>query len=221
MTLSAGLVFAAHAQNREVRNTGPFTRVGMGVSGTLHLTQGSEFKVSIEGPKRLLEDIVTRVEKGRLVIKYKSWGPHLEKVDVFITMPEIEGLSVSGSGEIYNETPLRSEEIDLAVSGSGRIRLDRFTAEEVSAKISGSGAIIVSGKKCSDLEVAISGSGQVDTQELQSREVSAKISGSGSARVYAGEKLDASISGSGNVRYSGHPVVNARVSGSGKVRTIN
>lgn len=210
------------SQKKETRKTDSFTRVGMAVAGDLYISQGDQFEVVIEGPENLLEDIVTKVEGDLLKIKYRNWGPHRNSVHVYITMPEIEGLAVSGSGNIMNKTPIQSDDLSLAVSGSGNIRLNNITSDEIGARISGSGNIELSGESTSEhLDAAISGSGSIRCGALPAEEVNVKISGSGNAYVFADKKLSVSLAGSGNVKYKGKPVVDARVAGSGKVRSVN
>jgi len=89
---------------KESRDLKGFTRVSFGVAGNLYISFGTEFKVDLEGEKALLDDIVTEVSGGKLVIKKENWRLNMnEKVTVYITMPEIEGLSVSGSGHVRSK----------------------------------------------------------------------------------------------------------------------
>ena len=65
-----------------------FTKVSFGVSGNLYINFGPAFKVELKGGKVVLDDIVTEVSGGRLVIKKENWRLNMnEKVTVYITMP--------------------------------------------------------------------------------------------------------------------------------------
>jgi hypothetical protein len=60
-----------------------------------------------------------------------------------VTVPEIDGLSVTGSGDIIARSDIESRILDLVVSGSGDIDLGRLSAERIKAVISGSGDIVI------------------------------------------------------------------------------
>ena len=88
------------SEERETRDLSGFTRINFGVSGELFINFGKEYKVVLEGDRDVLEDIITDVSNGRLVIKKEKWRFRMnERVTVYITLPELNGLGVSGSGK--------------------------------------------------------------------------------------------------------------------------
>jgi hypothetical protein len=206
------------AQTKETRDVDDFTAVAFGVAGELILVQGSTFSVVLEGDEDFLEEIETTVRGNRLIIRHDSWFSFgNKKVTAYVTMPEVEGLSVSGSGKMIAEGSIRAEDLDMNVSGSGRIELMDLNAESIECSISGSGTIELKGK-AEDGELSISGSGDYYGQSFPLSTLDVSISGSGTCRTTVEDDLTARVSGSGDVYYSGSPRVDARVSGSGKVR---
>lgn len=212
--ISATLI--AFGQEKEERDVSSFTGVSLGIHGDLYLTQGSPQKVVVQAEKDL-DELETEVRDGVLRIKTDNWNSRIKGVKIWITMPEVESLNVSGSGELLAETSIDAEELDLKVSGSGKIKISELKAEEIGAAISGSGDIVLAGA-AEEMEIRISGSGDVHAEGLKVSECGIKISGSGSCKIDATEELDVSVSGSGNVTYYSDPQIDARVSGSGKVR---
>lgn len=206
----------AFGQDKEERDVSSFTGVSLGISGDLYLTQGSPQKVLIQADNDL-DEIETQVKDGVLRIKTDKWNSRIKGVKIWITMPEVESLNVSGSGDIIAESPVNTDEIDLKVSGSGTIDVAELKADEIGAAISGSGDLKLAGS-ADEMELRISGSGSVYASGLEVDECGIKISGSGSCKIDVAGELDASISGSGRVTYYGNPQIDARVSGSGKVR---
>jgi hypothetical protein len=206
---------------KETRNVSGFKRVSFGVAGNLYITLGSEFNVVIEGEKSFLEDIVTEVSGGRLVIKKDNWRLNMnEKVTVYITMPEVEGLSVSGSGRAEIKDAVKADNLALSVSGSGKLYTGDVAAGTLDCGISGSGDIIIGGNgNATKADISISGSGNYSGESLKIRSAGISISGSGNCTCNVSETLRASVSGSGNVSYLGNPKIDARVSGSGHVRS--
>jgi hypothetical protein len=220
MTLTTGFL-NGQTVNKETRNLSGFTKVNFGVSGDLYINIGSEFKVVLEGEKSLLEEIETEVSGSKLVIKNEGWHSHgNEKVTVFITMPELTGLGVSGSGKAEIKDAIKAENLDFSVSGSGRIQTTDLALGKLNVGISGSGDVIVGGNgEAASADISISGSGSYSGEALKIANADFSISGSGNCKCNVSDNLYASVSGSGNITYIGSPKIDARVSGSGRVRS--
>jgi hypothetical protein len=220
ITITTGFAYG-QAVEKETRNLSGFTRVSFGISGDLFINFGSDFKVVLEGNKSLLDKIETEISGGKLIIKKDSWHSSVsEKVTVYITMPELEGLGVSGSGKAEIKDAVKASDLDLSVSGSGKIVTADINVKELNVSISGSGDVIIEGSgDAAKADVAISGSGNYTGENLKIGSADFSISGSGSCRCNVTDNLSASVSGSGNVTYIGSPKIDARVSGSGRVRS--
>jgi len=206
---------------KENRNLSGFTKVSFGVSGTMYINTGEEFKVELEGEKSLLDDIITDVSSGRLVIKKENWRMNgNEKVTVYITMPEVKGVSVSGSGRAEVRDVIKTESLGLSVSGSGKLFTTDIIVSDLNCSISGSGNIILGGGGTASMaDISISGSGNFTGESAKLEVADISISGSGNCLINVTESIKASVSGSGDITYSGNPKIDARVSGSGKVRS--
>jgi len=206
---------------KEVRTVEKFTGIDLSVSADVKLSQGTSQKVEIEASTSDLEKIITEKEGSKLVIKTKPGTWHVGRVIVYVTMEQINDLSISGSGSINNETPIVANKLRLDISGSGSILISDLKAEEISSEVSGSGSIKLSGKEQVSMhKMEVSGSGDIYVNELKTADVNVNISGSGTCKVFATEKLRVDVSGSGDVYYVGKPVINADVSGSGKVKEL-
>ena len=230
------------AQTRETRNVSTFTKISFRVPGKLYLRQGSTQKVEIEGKKDVLEEIDTEVDGSKLVIgkegKWLDWKWNDEdRVNVYITIKNLEGLSVSGSGDLIGETKFLTGDLDLNVSGSGTLKIDADASGNIEADVSGSGDIDLKGK-CNSFNSDVSGSGKVmlalairdlaDFGVSGSGKVMAsgtaqrvKTSISGSGKVLAADLVtnscDVRISGSGDVEINVKEALDANISGSGSV----
>lgn len=224
LTLLLVIVFFSStvSAKEEVRNVSAFSKVSLRISAKVYLTQGEKQSVRVIAESETLEELITEVKDRSLVIRYpnntffRNWNPG--KVEIYITVPEVEGLSVSGSGDIFSES-IKSRIIDFAVSGSGNIEIENLTAEKVDTGISGSGNIrLKSGGVANELRARISGSGNVDAGGFEALNVDVQTSGSGNCHVISNGALNVKVSGSGSVYYSGNPSIDSSISGSGKVR---
>jgi hypothetical protein len=222
LTVAVATGFSRDSEGvKETRNVKGFDRINFGVAGNLYITIGSEFKVELEGDKSVLEDVKTELSGSKLVVRRDSWFSHGNyKVTVYVTLPELRGLGVSGSGKAEIQDALKADDLDFSVSGSGRIQSGDLEVGKLDVGISGSGDVVINGGgEVKNAEVSISGSGNFTGETVRIADAEMHISGSGSCRCYVSDSIEASVSGSGNVVYSGNPKVDARVSGSGRVRS--
>lgn len=197
------------------RSIEPFHSLDSRISGNVFIEQGNS-SLRIEAEDNILPLLETSVENGVLVINAKKCIRPQKTIKIYAGMEEVRSLSLSGSGDIIGTTPIDSENLDLAITGSGNIKLET-NASSLKSLISGSGGVLLKGNASSH-EINIEGSGSVDAPELRTEMTRVSIRGAGNANVYADRKLDTNISGSGNVFYGGDPdECNTQVSGSGKV----
>ena len=204
----------------DVRKLDTFSGIGISVSADVYYTPGKTHEIRIEGDARDVDDLITQVKDGFLQVKYDDWRTRHSKLTIYITSSELEAVKISGSAQFNSKEAISSDEMDLAMSGSGDILFEKLTADEVEVRISGSGDIELFGGSADEMNVRISGSGKVNAEIFEVNEFSVGISGSGSVRVTVKEDLDAKISGSGKVYYHGSPRVNSVSSGSGKVISL-
>jgi hypothetical protein len=206
----------------EMRQVGPFSKISLRISAKVYVEQGDKQSVKVVAEPETLEKIITEVKDRTLNIRFpndnifRRWDPG--KIEIYITVPEVDALNVSGSGDIVSDD-INTRILDLIVSGSGNIKIEKLSAEKVNSNVSGSGNIkIIEGGVASELSVRISGSGNVDARGFEANNVSVQTSGSGNCSVVSNGEIKARISGSGNVYYSGNPAIDSSVSGSGSVK---
>ncbi len=223
--LAVILVFAvqlAQAQTAytERRDVSGFSQVGFAVAGEVLIDLGATYSVVLEGDEDYIREIETKVYGNELRIKRDKWfDTGNKKVVVRITMPSVDGISVSGSGRVKVNDPLKGGDLDIAVSGSGKAILRDVSLNNIECSISGSGSLVIEGDGTAKrLEINISGSGGYLGGATKVETMEASISGSGSCDCYVTGKLEAAISGSGNITYAGNPKIDVAISGSGKVR---
>lgn len=206
----------------EIREVAAFSKIALKISAKVHLEQGDNQSIRVVADSETLEQIITEVKDRTLSIRFpntyifKKWNPG--KIEIYITVPGVDALNVSGSGDIISEE-INSRILDLLVSGSGNINIEQLTSEQISASVSGSGNISIKGSKVAEeLKSRISGSGNIDASEFEAKNVDVQTLGSGNCSVMSNGSIKARIAGSGNVYYSGNPAIDSSVSGSGKVK---
>ncbi len=207
---------------KETRQVSGFT--GINVAGPFQVTvqQGNEFSVSVEADENLMPYIEIKKTGNALEIGEKD-GYNLRGTKglwVTVQLPDIDMLSIAGSGNIQTVSPLKNTgTIEFSIAGSGKIDA-AVDAPEVSVEITGSGTANLSGQT-RKMDIGITGSGDCLTENLKSEDCTINIAGSGTARVFASTSLDVSVTGSGDVYYAGKPQnIKKSVTGSGKIKEL-
>jgi|GEM_PF-689284 len=192
-------------------------------------------RIWAKGSENMMDHLDLEVSGGFLQAKLRPGCFFNYSLVLFVEVPYLSRVSVSGSGDIavggFN-APIElgqedlsfSREIQVRVNGSGDITFKDIEGVEVfEVIINGSGDVDFSGpiSEANLLSVTINGSGDVDARAVPSRRVKAGIFGSGDVQAHALERLDVEIYGSGDVVYLGDPeAVQTATEGSGSVRRL-
>ena len=99
-------ISTAQADN-QTRELEAFSEINLRVDAKLHLSQGDKQSVEIVAKGSTLDELVTEVKNRELVIRFKAknmlWKDfETGKIEIFVTVPDIAALTVSGSGDSYN-----------------------------------------------------------------------------------------------------------------------
>jgi hypothetical protein len=224
------------AETRQVSN---FSQVELSGMGDLYVTQGETETLRIEAEDNLIPYITTEVHGDTLEIGFRSDMPlniwPTRPVKFYLTLKNVTGLQVRGSGNIYAER-LAADQLQLAVSGSGNLAVEQLEVKTLTNTISGSGDLYVDGLKADSVQTTISGSGTCELAgettgqstrvsgsgdylafDLQSRAAALHVAGSGDVQAWVTEDLVINVVGSGDVAYYGTPKISPQIAGSGNV----
>ncbi len=186
----------------------------------VYIRQGPEQRVEVEAQGNIIDYLEHTVRGGYWEITIdERCVRNMEDMRIFLTLPEITALKISGSGEIISENTLKTDDLDLSIAGSGNISLD-VEADDIDADISGSGNLRLGGL-ADEISFTVTGSGDLQAFDLMARKGDIHIDGSGDVEIYVSEELSVSITGSGDVLYKGGASLNVSVSGSGGVIDAN
>ena len=226
----ASILSACHYDNICIRGNGhqheisfeeqDFEAVHLDGAFDVSIRQGRSFSITAVGDENILNYLEVDARQGVLDLDLESGCYKDYDLVVYVTLPYLTEVTLSGSGDIEVDDFNNSDVMDVHLTGSGNIYLhDLSGLNEIWAGIDGSGNIIFnhSVREIALAEWLIGGSGNIDAFALHSNKVYATIEGSGNIRTTVTDNLDARISGSGDIRYRGYPMVRKNITGSGRV----
>jgi len=193
--------------------------IDLKLPGTVYLRQGEEQKVVVEAQANIIDYLERTVKGGQWDIEVDRCVRDMEEVRIFITVPELVGITISGAGKVITENEIVGDDIDVGIPGSGSISLV-CDADDLNVEITGSGSLSLEGL-ADEIRYRVSGSGDLKAFKLRARKGEVNISGSGDVEVFVTEELNVFITGSGDVLYQGNPSLNVSISGSGEVIDAN
>ena len=160
---------------QQARAVGNFSRVKTYGAETVEIRFGPTHSLVIAADDNILPLLTSEVEDGTLKLSsrgsYRTRGP----IKVWITVPNLDSYQSFGSGDAVihqvNSSRLRlaingsgdlvatgrTSELDIAVYGSGRARLESLAAGDVKAGMYGSGRATV--RAAGNLDASVFGSG--------------------------------------------------------------
>lgn len=192
----SGTVRGSGVAASDTRTLPPFSSVELAGANNVSVQVGAPQSVVVHADDNLIGNIRTTVRSGALVVETTGSFSTRAPMRVFVVVPELTSVDLTGSGTMIVE----------GVDSSS------FTAD-----LPGSGTMRVAGRT-DHLQASLPGSGQLDLHGLLARAVEVQLSGSGEIHVHAADSLDAEVSGSGSVGYAGNPShVTRSVTGSGAV----
>ena len=202
----------------KTKDVGSFEEIGVSGAFDIYLVKGKEGHLDIKIEDNLLPYLVTEVDNGQLKIKWKKGTSISTRKGVVITVQfeSINGVGLTGSGDIVSKDLIKADHFKVAISGSGDMDLE-VESNSLRAAVSGSGDIVLKGSTKS-FEAAVAGSGDISAFHLKSDNAEIKVSGSGDVELTVQNELKARVSGSGDISYKGNPKIqDIKVSGSGDV----
>jgi len=180
----------------ETRSAGECYGICLRYAGNVYLTQDDNQYIRVEADDNIIDDVITRKDDGVLVVGLDDGSYEDVTVRVYVSLKNIESISIEGAGDIIAQNSIYSDELDCIINGAGNIDLE------------GEG---------SDLNCTLNGSGNINAFDFLTEECIARIHGAGNIYVNVSDYLDASVSGVGNIVYDGNPEVKSHISGIGNI----
>ncbi|MFN8239194.1 MAG: head GIN domain-containing protein [Bacteroidales bacterium] len=200
------------------REASYFDGVKVSTGIDVYLTQGDKEKIVVEADENIHEYLKTEIKGNVLHIYFDNVSIRdAETKKVYVTMKDVRSVKTSSAGDIYGETPIKTNLLEVGASSAGDIKLE-VRAREVRVDISSSGNVTLTGE-AEMLEADLSSAGDLEAADLVVKEANVDVSSAGDARVNVSEKLVARASSAGDITYWGNPkYIDAHASSAGGIR---
>ena len=179
-------------QKREVQ---PFNSIATEGAFNIEVVCQKDLGLEIEGDDNILEMVSTDVSNNVLRLKNLKNYSVSEPIEIRISAPNIEGLTVSGAGKI-DISGLKNDKFEIDSNGAPQI------------KVSGSTNVV---------DIDSNGAGKIDTHNLRAEKGVVDSKGVSKIDVDVRNQLDVTISGPSTVTYQGDPSINKTIHGPGKL----
>ena len=205
----------------EIRPLGEFTRIDMDGGAKVNLVQGNEHSITVEGSRRVVDQVVTEVKDGVLEIYYRdrklfeNWA---ESLTLTITFTNLSDFKLDGGVELKADN-LNLEDLNFIINGGASVKLENLLANTLNMKLAGGGDISVSGI-AENQNIEVSGGTNYQAEALKSSNVRVKIIGAANVEVWAIGTLDLDLAGAYSVKYWGTPVITQKITGLGEVKAL-
>ena len=202
---------------------GSFDQIEVAGPYNVQVRTGANPSVSAQGSQKMIEHMVVEVRNGRLEIhpeRQKGWfrkGWNFRgKVDLTVTVPQLRGASIAGSGDIRVDQ-VKGDSFEGEIAGSGGLDVGALDVQTLKLAIAGSGGTKVGSGRAQNAKFEIAGSGDIDAKGVQAQTADVSIAGSGNITANATGTADVSIMGSGDVQLTGGAKCKISKAGSGNV----
>ena len=213
--ISYGVSNGVPLEELDMDGTAP-TEIVLGGPDTINVTEGAAFDVRIDGSDDARSQVFFERKGDALIVGRDggSWGVSNDIATVTITLPELRGATVGGSGTMTVAS--LTGNANTTIGGSGTMEIERIAATSLTATIGGSGTLRGAGT-AETLTLSIGGSGDVDFAGVQVGSAQVNVGGSGSAEFSSDGEVTANIGGSGDVRVNGSASCTSNTIGSGEL----
>ncbi len=205
----------------ELRQLGEFTRIDMDGGAKVNLVQGSEHSITVEGSRRVVDQVLTEVKDGVLEIHYRdkklfeNWA---ESLTLTITFTNLSDFRLDGGVELYADG-LNLENLNIIINGGANVKMNNLLANTLGMSLAGGGDIHISGI-AENHTVNVSGGTNYQAEDLKSAYVSVKVIGAANVVVWATETLNLDLAGAYSVNYWGSPQITQSVTGLGEIKAL-
>ena len=219
-----------------------FTRLDIQNAFNAQVIQSATYSITVTSSKALVDYLSVTKNGDTLTIKLQPNHPFTDFVlmrktlKVKITMPVLNGITLSGASVCVIKGYKSSNTLSLDVSGASTMTLDKIKTGNADFIVSGAskfkGMVTVTNLKFDvsgaskveldgegeDLQLAASGASTINMQQFISQTATIRLSGAGQATIDARKRISGSLNGASCLYFLNNPKVEVEVEGASTVK---
>lgn len=201
---SAGQLFAQKGYHKSY-NCSNFDAIDVGGAFEVKVKQSQKYSIEFVAEKENdIKDLDVTVSHGELKIGLDSdwsfwdiFGKSHGKIMVYITMPRLESLDISGASKLALYPFKNINDLDIDISGAAHAKLD-IEADDVNVDASGASHLEIAGK-VTRMDIEISGASHFSAKKAEVRNAQVDASGASHADFGKVANLRSETSGASHV----------------------
>lgn len=233
LALALGATQAKAQMEEQTVAVDNFDKISLTGNIDVIFSQGSKTSVVIVGNRKDIDKVEAEVKGSTLFISTKTEKKNvggvtvkstkfIDEVKVKVASKDLKEVKITGNGDFKATTDIKTDNLNLNVSGSGDMEFKKVTADAAKATIAGSGDISIKKLDTKNLNTSIAGSGEIEIDNVTDRCDVAQLSiaGSGDMKMkFEGcRDLRCKIAGSGEMELKGKVGdYSSAISGSGEI----
>ena len=145
-----------------------FSEIELSGAVRVEYTQDSTYSVQIYGNEKAIEAYSITSEDNELEASLKEVTGSVNKntpaITLRITAPFITEIQAMGASEvIFKDSIAQDKELDLSISGAGKVNLGTLKTKDLDMTISGAGEVQMNSVSCKDdVEITMNGAANID-----------------------------------------------------------
>lgn len=201
---------------KEFNITG-FSKVNAADIFNIVITKGNNFSIKAKGPSNDVNDIQMSLDNNFLRVKFATRVNGRPRIDIFITMPVLISVTLSGAAEgSATGFEAQASVMRTLLSGASKFNVNG-TADNTQIDLSGASELTISGI-AAELSGNLSGGSKLSAYGLTTAYADIYATGGSTARVKVEDILFAEASGGSKIYYKGTPAdKHIETSGGGQV----
>lgn len=197
-----------------------FSAITLDFPAKVLIYKGDQQRIKISAQPEIFDAITKTVSNEEWLIDLVNFRGGFESVTIEITMPTINGLFTTSTGDIIVEDEFdKVALLTLLVGSTGDIRFEGST-ERIDLTIDGTGDISLYGST-DFLNARLSSTGDLHAFDLNSTEVELVSTSTGDAKIRVEKDLMVTMTSTGDVEYKGYPHITSSISGTGDLKDVN
>jgi phage shock protein PspC (stress-responsive transcriptional regulator) len=219
MTKDEGLkcVSCPQSEKRKLRDLVDFDEIEINGKFDVRIIPGGEYSVELSGSDRAKEKYSIERKGETLIIDYegkkdfdwkmKDFELDVERVEIVITLPNLENLEATGIGNIRIDD-MSSNDLEIELRGPVKLKGD-INAHHLTVNLTGSAEADLSGN-ANNLDARVEFASKLRAYNLQVQDAFVETSGASSAKVNVAGTLEMEEGVTSEIDYRGNPHVTKR-----------